>query len=206
MNLGRPHAALLSETMGSLLTVLAKITQPVSGRELERLSGVKHASAQRALRRLDEHGLVTVDEAGAGAALLYSLNREHISSDAVLILTTLRRRLVERLTSELSAWPVPPKHASMFGSAARGDGGTSSDIDLFIVRSPGVDEEAEEWREQLALLGRQVLTWTGNHAGIVEVSAEELKQLGVQRQEVVQNLERDGINLYGPLFRELLKS
>ena len=198
MNFSSPYSVLLSDSIGSLLAVLAKVTRPMSGRELERMSGVKHPTALRALRRLTEHGLVTVDEVGAGAALLYKLNRNHVAAEAALILVGLNRRLRDRLTQEVSGWFPAPKHVSMFGSAARGDGGASSDVDLLIVRPSGIDQEAVEWREQLDHLPRLVLGWTGNHAGIIEISEEEAGQMALSEPRVVGELKRDAVTIHGP--------
>lgn len=203
MDLSSPHTVLLSESLGSLLAVLAKVTRPLSGRELERLSGVSHSTALRTVRKLAEQGLVTVDEAGAGAVLLYSLNRKHVAAEAVLILVGLKRRLIDHLTAEISNWSRPPLHVSMFGSAARGDGGVSSDIDLLFVRPTKMDQEEGEWRRQLDELPASVLAWTGNHAGIVEISQDEVERLAVDNPQVLDELRRDSITIHGPSARDL---
>lgn len=175
----------------------------MSGRELERLSGVTHSTARRTLQNLTEQGLVSVDEAGAGAALLYSLNREHVAAEAALILVGLRRRLIDRLEVEISSWSRLPKQASMFGSAARGDGSVSSDVDLLFVRPSGVNQEDVEWRNQLDKLPALVLAWTGNHAGIIEISADEVERLTLENPKILDELRRDGVTIHGPPARDL---
>ena len=120
------------------------------------------------------------EEAGAGAALLYSLNRNHAAADAVLILTTLRGRLIERLGSEIDSWEFQPLHASLFGSTARADGDTDSDIDVFLVRPLGTTAEDSKWRRQVERLPDLIHGWTGNHAGIMEVSRHEVDRMGGQ--------------------------
>jgi predicted nucleotidyltransferase/DNA-binding transcriptional ArsR family regulator len=205
MDLSAPYSVLLTKGEGEVLSVLAGTTRPLSGREVARLRGGPHNTARRALQRLAEHGLVAVQEAGAGAALLYSLNRDHVAADAVLILTNLRRRLIDRLKAEFGDWPIGPVHASLFGSAARGDGGTASDIDLFVVRPDELDSEDLGWRSQLDRLSGLILNWTGNHAGIVEVSEEDVRRLERHGSVVAEELERDAITLAGPSVRELLE-
>ena len=197
MDLSAPHSALVSDCVGALLSTLTGTTRPLSGRELARLSGCPHTTARRTLQQLAEHGLVNVQEAGAGAALLYTLNREHVAADAVHVLTSLRRRLVERLRTELEAWRIRPWHASLFGSAARGDGDTSSDIDIFIARPADREAEDREWREQVERLPELILGWTGNHAGIVEVSREEVGRLVRDEAPIIDELMRDAIVLTG---------
>lgn len=151
----------------------------------------------RGLRRLVEHGLVSEQEAGRRAALLYTLNRAHVAADAALLLTRLRERFFERVKETLAAWPVQPVHVSVFGSAARGDGDTASDVDIFIVRSDDVVEDDEQWREQVDGLAASVLSWTGNHAGIAEVSETDLRRLGRERPPIVAELEEHAVALLG---------
>lgn len=203
MDLSAPHLAVLPEATGSVLSVLAGTRRPLSGREVARLSGGARSTVARLLQRLAEHGLVRVQEAGAGAAFLYTLNREHVAAEPVVALVSLRRHLVDRLTSELAEWSVPPVHASLFGSAARGDGGTASDVDLLVVRPDAIQEGDARWRAQLDRLAELVVRWAGNAAGIAEVSVQELMRLQEERPPVFEEIDRDSITLHGPHVREL---
>lgn len=203
MQLSNPHLAVFSEAMGGVLSALTATTRPLSGREVARLGCVPRTTAARVLQDLVEHGLVRVQEAGAGAALLYTLNREHLAAEPVIALMSLRRSLVERLRGELQTWSLPPLHVSLFGSAARGDGSTASDIDLFIVRPVDVSPEDPRWRDQIDRLSVRTFDRTGNHAGISEVGVQELGHLLGERPPVVQELEQDSVTLVGPAFRDL---
>lgn len=201
-----PFSALLSESIGALLATLAGTTRPLSGRELARLSECPHSTARSALQRFAEHGLVNVQEAGAGAVLLYSLNRQHVAADAVLLLTNLRRSFAERLGSQFDAWQVRPLHASIFGSAARADGDTTSDVDVFLVRPVSTAVEDSAWRSQVEGLPDLILSWTGNHAGIVEVSREEVQSLVQKGAPIVGELVRDAITLSGTSVKDLINN
>jgi predicted nucleotidyltransferase len=204
MDLPAPHRVVFPEATGGVLSALAGTTRPLSGREVAKLGGVPRRTAARALHHLVEHGLVRVQEAGAGAALLYTFNPEHVAAEPVLALMGLRRALADRLRNELAGWPLPPKHASLFGSAARGDGTTASDIDVFLVRRGAVAAEDARWRGQLDRLVDLVVSWTGNHAGIAEVPEQELVRLRLDRPRVVEELERDAVTLVGSALRDLL--
>lgn len=205
MDLSTPYLAVIPAATGGVLSALARTTRPLSGREVARLGGVARTTAARVLKHLAEHGLVRVQEAGAGAALLYSLNREHLAAEPILALVGLRQLLVDRLRSEVECWTVAPLHASLFGSASRGDGSTSSDVDLFLVRPGTVGAEDERWRAQLDDLAALVLNWTGNHAGVAEVAEQELGRLREERPPIVEELEQDAVILAGPPVRELLE-
>lgn len=145
------------------------------------------------LDRLVTHGIVLREE--AGRALLYTLNRDHIAAPAVEILADLRPELLRRLRAAFGGWRCKAPRASLFGSAARGDGDVDSDIDLFVVRPRGIDEEHGLWREQIDRLSRDVLAWTGNHAAIVEVPETELEHLSTSDSPVWQAINRDAVHL-----------
>jgi hypothetical protein len=205
MDLSAPYSALLTDSVGSLLTTLAGTTRPLSGRELARLSTCPHSTTRAALARFAEHGLVDVQVAGAGAALLYTLNRKHVAADAILVLATLRQRLVDRLRAEIDAWQMPPLHASVYGSAARGDGDTGSDIDVFLVRPVDAMDENLPWRRQVDRLPELILGWTGNHAGITEVGIGDVARLVREEAPILGGITRDAVVLCGASVNELLE-
>jgi predicted nucleotidyltransferase len=205
MNLSRPYTALMGGALqGEVLSVLAGTTRPLTGRQIARLAS--HGSdrgLRLALNRLAEQGLV--DAFDAPPSVLYSLNRDHIAAPIALELADLRAELFRRLRTAIAEWQMPAVHASMFGSAARGAGDASSDIDLLVVRPQNVGSEDPTWRGQLHDLTVAVERWTGNHAGISEVGEEELSELASKRPPVVEELERDAITLAGPEARHLLR-
>ncbi len=141
MDLSRPYAAISPTLDGTVLAVLAATTRPLTGREVARLAGRRnHSGVLAVLNRLTEQGVANRQE--AGRALLYTLNREHLVTPAVESLANLRLEFLRRLKEAIRGWAVAPIHVSLFGSAARGDGNSASDIDLFIVRPDYVSAEA----------------------------------------------------------------
>src|SRR5262249_19408370 len=139
----------------------------------------------------------------AGIALLHLYNREHLAAPAVELLADIPSELRRRLRDEIAGWEIAPVHASLFGSAARGDGDTRSDIDIVIVRPADVAEDDPGWRDQLNRLSDRVNVWTGNHAALSEISAADARRLRRERPPVVQELHRDAITLAGPAPAEL---
>jgi predicted nucleotidyltransferase len=203
MNLSRPWAVIRSPIDMEVLLVLHGTTRPLTGRDVARLVRAgSQPAVNTALRRLAEEGLVRAEE--AGNAYLYTFNREHLGAHAVELLASIRTELERRLRAEVTDWEISPAHVSIFGSAARGDGDTRSDIDIFVVRPAGVAEDDPGWREQLEQLSDHVHNWTGNHAAISEVSAADVRRLRRERPPVVDELRRDAITLAGPAPAELL--
>lgn len=202
MDVSRPFAALSDSVDADVLVVLSGSTMPRSGRELARRAGRSNTGVQHVLDRLVEHGLVKREE--AGRTFLYTLNRNHLLAPVVEQMAGAQAELIQRLRDEIGHWRVAPFHASLFGSAARGDGDTESDIDLFVVRAVKVNSDDRAWRQQVDGLARAVRGWTGNNASIAEVGRGELSKLRRGRPPVVAELERDAVDLAGKSVRAVL--
>jgi len=203
MNVSHPFRALFPALDGVVLSVLARTTRPRTGREIARIAERSPAGVRSVLERLVEQGLV--DRERAGNAFVYTLNRDHLAAPAVEDLVDLRGKLLERLRRRIGDWSIAPVHSSLFGSAARGDGDEGSDIDLFVVRPGDVDEDDPTWRAQLDGLAEGVRRWTGNHAGIVELSTKQLASLKRRRPPVLRELDADAVTLSGPEVGTILR-
>jgi predicted nucleotidyltransferase len=204
MDVSRPYAAVTGGGLeGEVLAVLTGTTKPMTGRQIARM--VRRGSdrgVRLALNRLAEHGLV--DVVAAPPALLYSLNRDHIAAPVAAALAALRQELLDRLRAAVTKWTVQPVHVSLFGSAARADGGTDSDIDLLVVRPAAVEDEDEQWRAQLERLAQDVRRWTGNNLGLSEVGEDDVARLAEERAPALDELARDAVTLAGPPVRRLV--
>jgi predicted nucleotidyltransferase len=202
VDVSRPHAAVASSIDTDVLVTLAGTTRPLSGRRVAELVGHSQRGVLVALDRFVEHGLVL--RTAAGRAFMHELNRDHLAAPAVERLAGIRTELLRRLRDALAEWEVPPVHASMFGSAARADGDTRSDIDLFVVRPASMDEGNSSWRAQVEQLTQDVRSWTGNHLAVIEQDETEVGRLRRSMPPVLEELRRDGIDLAGAPLREVL--
>lgn len=203
MDVSKPFTAISPSVDADVLVVLAGSTKPRSGRELARRAGRSNTGVQHVLDRLVEHGLVSREE--VGRTFLYELNRDHLLAPTVEQMAGARAELVRRLRDAIDGWETPPVHASLFGSAARGDGDASSDIDLLVVRPADVGPDDAHWRGQVDELADLVRRWTGNNAGIAEVSEDELPRLRKDRPPVVEEVSEDAVDLAGEATRTLLR-
>jgi DNA-binding transcriptional ArsR family regulator len=204
VDLARPHRLIAHPLDGSVLAVLTGTTRPLTGREIARLAPEgSQPGISKALGRLVDEGLVHRQE--AGNALLYQLNRDHLAAPAAELLAQLRGTLIERLRDELSSWTIQPAHGSLFGSAARGDGDSASDIDLLVVRPANVPDNDPHWQAQLDGLVDSVERWTGNPASVSELAEPDVARLAEERPPVIAAIATDAITLAGPdasrLFR-----
>jgi predicted nucleotidyltransferase len=155
------------------------------------------------LTRLARHGLVR--ESPAGSAYLYSINREHLAWPAVQDLAGIRRELLSRLRQTLGEWEVPARCAALFGSAARGDGGLDSDIDLLVIRQRRVSVDDETWQVQLDRLRGEVRAWTGNSCQIYELGSDDLQRHIAAGDPMVAAWRTDAITVAGKDLRGLLR-
>ena len=57
-----------------------------------------------------------------------------------------------------------------------------------------LDPEREAWRAQIDTLAEDIHRWTGNNAGIVEISTTDLPRLAKEQPPVLAELRRDAID------------
>ena len=179
-----------------VLRAIVQTTRPLSGRQVARL--VEQGSlggVQKALSRLVEQGIVLADV--HPSATFFSLNRDHLAARPVIELTQLATTLVERLAGFIQAWEVQPQHAYLFGSAARQDGDTSSDIDILLVHAGGPKKPTMAWAQQVDDLATKIRQWTGNDVGILDISDLDLDRMQVNKEAILDSWHRDGILLAG---------
>jgi hypothetical protein len=203
MDVSHPIRGIIPTLDAPVLQVLAGTTRGLSGREVHRLAGTGSVrGVQLVLARLVNQGLVQADE--HASMTLYTANRAHLAWPAIESLVGLRGQLVERLRETIGAWSIAPLHTSMFGSAARRDGGAGSDIDLLFVRSDVVPEADEAWERQIDALRDQVLSWTGNRCQALAIDRARLGQHVAAGDPLVGGWLRDEILLAGEPLRSLL--
>lgn len=201
MDLSRPYYGVAPGLHGRVLVALADALESLSGREVARRAAASARGTARVLDALCEQGLVQREERPPAAA--YLLNRQHLLAPVIDLLSDVRGRLFARITDRVEGWLPTPENVTMFGSAARGDGGTSSDIDLLVVRPDEVDPGDERWNRQVTALGEQIVSWTGNAARVVEYSSEEVRAAAVDGLPLIAALLEEGVHLSGVPLRTL---
>ncbi len=196
MDLSRPLEVVTPTADGEVLRVLALADHAFTPGEVKHLlGGYSVSGVRKVLLRLSTQGIVRQERAGTG--YVYRLNRDHLGASAVIALATLKEQLLERLRDEFAGWEPQPSYAAMFGSAARGDMRTDSDIDLFVVRPDRVTAESQHWREQLVQLTERVTAWTGNDTRVLEMTETEAKAGAAAGEPVLRDIARDGLRLCG---------
>ncbi len=185
-----PFSCVVPSLDGPVLEVLAGSEKPMTGRQVHRVARRGSAAGvAKVLERLVSTGLVHKQEVGTSA--LYRANRHHIAWPAVATLMALRATLIERLTEAIGRLDPAPVKAVLFGSAARGDGNESSDVDILLV-SPGSDHS---WSATMSDIAADVHLWTGNHVQWVAVDDARWDQMVGDQDPLIESVNRDGISL-----------
>jgi predicted nucleotidyltransferase len=83
----------------------------------------------------------------------------------------------------------------MFGSVARRQATSGSDLDILIVRRRDCDPDSDTWRSQLVHLQEAATALTGNDTRVLEIGEEELG--GGRIEPVLEAVLREGVELLG---------
>jgi predicted nucleotidyltransferase len=204
VDLGNPSVSVLDGVSGAVLTVLAKTTLPLTGPTIASISQtrVSRAGVNRVMGELVQSGLVTAVQ--AGKAKLYSLNRIHVAAHAIEELASLKEMLFQRIREHVASWSTSPVCVVVFGSTARGDGTSNSDVDLLIVRKAELDPGDPTWTNNLETLSSLVRAWSGNGCELLEYSHSEVEQFAQSREPLFESIRIEGTSLYGLSVAALL--
>lgn len=204
VDLSEPASAVMSGGAAAVLRVFAGADGPFSVRELARLADVSPTRARQVVSRLADHGMLDVEE--SAGSFLVRLNREHLATEPAIALASLRARLFDHIREVVARWSPPALHVSLFGSSARGDGDTRSDIDLLVVHDDlATSAEQEAWDDQLARTADTIHSWTGNWVSWFQASETDLARVVTKGEPIVMEWQRDAVTLFGPPLPTLLR-
>jgi predicted nucleotidyltransferase len=97
-------------------------------------------------------------------------------------------------------------HASLFGSFARGEATTTSDIDILVVTGPAGAADQDERAAQLEKLSADILMWTGNRGHILDPTPDILATMIAAEDSLVVSWRADHIHLVGERLLDLLRN
>ena len=204
MDVSNPLRSIAPTVDADVLRVLVRSHAPLTGMKVAELAGRSYAQVRSVLRRMVGDGLVDVEQ--HGQAYSYRWNRDHLIADAVEAIARAAEGVENRLADEAAGWDPAPHAVVVFGSFARRDGGSESDLDLLLVRTDEVAEDDERWSRQRHELAHDVERWTGNRAQILDLSATELIAAVERNEDLMRSLRRDGRVLHGPTIKDLVGS
>lgn len=200
MDLSTPGADLLGRTRARVLSALARVADPVSGREVARLAGdLAPSSTHRELTELVAMGVVLAQP--SRHATTYQLNREHALWPALAEIVGSGARVEQRIRNLVTDSLGPETSCGIFGSVARGDSTATSDIDLVVV-SP---DDASSVVHALDRVNADLALFTGNTVQIVSVTRSQLRAMTLAGDPLVDSLRADVRMICGPDIGDLLR-
>ncbi len=195
MDFVRPVQSLIPGAQGRVLDILARTTAELNLGTVARLAGVSQAQASRVLPRLAVLGVV--ERRDVPPSSLFRLVRENLMAQAIVELVDARARAIERLRVLADGIRPAPASLLVFGSFARGQADTDSDIDVLVVRRADVDENDERWGDALADWLVDARRVVGNPVNHLEIAATEVPARLRSRKPLWRDIVRDGVVLIG---------
>jgi predicted nucleotidyltransferase len=202
------NAVLATTAKIQILRALMPLESPVTGREAQRLGGVRSTiGAITALNELTALGILM--RGGSSTTHQYRVNREHDLEPALRALfdaegrrTAILKQILTDVLTAAGVW-TDVRSAVLFGSQARGDARPDSDLDvLFItgcatcvaaVERATVDAAAEI-RNRLGL----------RLAGIV-IPAVQVRERANQSDPLMEAIRTGGRGLLGEPFSDVVE-
>jgi predicted nucleotidyltransferase len=176
MDFSRPITSVIPGVQGKLLDAIACLGRSVTSGQAASIAKVSENQASKILRELATLGIL--DRTDAGNAALYQLSPTNVAASVVRDLCELRYRLFEKIR-ELSAPMVheePNIWIAVFGSTARGDSTSASDIDLMVVRPDLINspDRREVWDRLVFEFSQSIASFAGNPVNPVEYWRSEV--------------------------------
>ncbi|WP_280804427.1 nucleotidyltransferase domain-containing protein [Aurantimicrobium minutum] len=156
------------------------------------IPGRSDEGIRKTLKRLISVGIV--EELSVSRAHLYRLNREHLGAELIVQLASLKHVFFARLHNEMSQWDIPPIFACIFGSAARDQMSTGSDVDLFVIQPDKTS--STQWDAQVLELTAHATLWIGSEVRPLLYTESEIRRLG-SAEPVFEFIAKEGIHVCG---------
>ena len=186
MLFGEPFGGLLPGARGAVLSVLLRTDAPLTGRQIHDMVRDDFSlwSVQEALKALKSLGLVETQN--IGRAGVHTINDDHAAVPHLRALAdpvgALKTAIADTIDSHVQA-------VILFGSIARGEATSDSDIDLAVIAS-------SQWEGRIELEDT-IRTKLGNRCEVLLFTEAELESLAANGEPVVSDILRDGIALFG---------
>ncbi|HEX9172829.1 MAG TPA: nucleotidyltransferase domain-containing protein [Telluria sp.] len=182
--------ALFSPALQKILSLLlVRVEQAFHLNEVMRLTGLGSASAQRELRRL--HGAELILSERIGNLIRYRANQAHPVYPELHGLVQKTFGMAGVLQAALAALPHPPALAFIFGSVAKGQATSASDLDLLLI------SDELSYGELLTSLASAERTLARKISPTLYTMAEFKKRLRDRHHFITRVLEQPKIFIIG---------
>jgi predicted nucleotidyltransferase len=177
-----------------VLRVLVRHRGHLAASEITRLSGLSRGSVRLGLMSLETMGIVT--SSGSPHSRVYRFEEGHHLGPALEALFEAEKGRFAAILGELrrSAAGQPVLSLFIFGSAARGDDGPDSDLDIGVVaKAEHLVEAVETVRQAL----RKPAEKLGFFPNVVGLDLGDIGRLEIESDAWWRNVKEDAIVLSG---------
>lgn len=195
MDYQRPVEEIVPGVQGRVLSVLARTHEELTIRTVARLAEASPQQASVAVGHLVELGVVARREAGSSA--LVRLERDNEVARIVLALAEVGEAATRRLVEAAEKIEPVPASLILFGSFARGDASSSSDLDVLAVRPDGVGADDDEWIDSLGKWEVSARKIVGNPVNMLVIGEDEIPVLLRRRGGPWRAIAEEGVALIG---------
>jgi hypothetical protein len=172
MDFGRPVEAVIPGAAGRLLGALARVEAELPVSTLATVAGVGRTRASSVLAVLVDLGVVSRRQ--VGPTVLVRLERGNAAAKLIADLSDLRSAVISQLRQLARGLDPQPLSLVVFGSFARGDSDSHSDIDILAIRPSEGDQD--RWAESLTEFSTRARILTGNPIQILDYDLPDLRQ------------------------------
>lgn len=185
---------------------MSRTSTELTMRTVAQLAGVSTQQASVVIGRLVDLGVV--ERRDVPPASLVRLAADNLAAQAVASVANLRSAVLEHLSALAVEITPAPASLVVFGSFARGEAGSDSDVDVLAVRPPGLSYGADgEWIDSLGLWADQATSAIGNPVNLVEIEAAELRGLlAGPGPSLWHDAARDGVVVAGSPLTEVARA
>lgn len=197
MDFQRPVEAVIPGATGRLLAALARVDKELPVSTLATVAGVGRTRASGLIAQLHDLGLV--DRREIGRTTMVALARDNAVGELLDRLSHLHSVVMDRLRLLATELEPAPLALVVFGSFARGEATSDSDIDILAVRRDDADPEA--WTDAISAFATGARRLTGNPVRILDYDLDELSRRASPRARTGkafwEALRRDSVVLAG---------
>ena len=185
-----------------VLRFLTKVGTPFTGRELAHQVGLSPEKTRQVLKDLQEQGIVEVQN--AGRANLYRLRKESkLVKDLLVPLFNSERKLPEDLAETIrKGVSFPLVSIILFGSLARGEERSDSDIDVLVLTEN--DGDLREAEKEMENIENKVIEEFGNRLSPLIWEVPEFQRRYKAEDHLLGEIMKEGLVIYGRTIAEVM--
>lgn len=168
MDFVRPLEAVFPGAAASVVSVLARTPQPLTLRQIAERAGISHPQVARHVDRLEDLGVVRRTIVGRGHQVTLT---DSAASELLRRIVHLDETVLDRMRTTASQLGQNAVSVTVYGSFARGQAVTGSDIDVAVIAEDPTDQQ---WLDDLAAWVEAIAEFAGNPVAEIVIGTDEV--------------------------------